>query len=276
MTNLATTTQDQAVSHSDFSIRFTAEQRKIILDTCCGGASEKDAAALIAIAESRGLNPIQGECYFVKRYDSQTRTEKWAVQASIDAFRIKSEDTGLYDGQDEPEFEYKENGELLLARVRVYRKGWSRPAVGVARYDEYVQRTREGAPTKFWKTMPHNQLAKCAEVAARRIAFPKRFAQVYVSEEMDQAENVDALPPVQQAKQLAPPSVGEDESAKLLKSIGEKMAKASSHDELQIAREEATASKPRMKKADIDALVKVFVESQKRLDGVVVEGEVVA
>jgi phage recombination protein Bet len=179
----------------DVSVRFTAEQKRVILDTCCGGASADEAAALIAIAEARGLNPILGECYFVKRYDAQARRDRWAVQAAIDSFRIKAEQTGLYAGQDEPEYEYDQNRNVTLARVRVYRKDWPRPAVGVARWEEYVQTTREGAPTKFWKQMPHNQLAKCAEALALRKAFPAVLAKVYTPEEMAQADNEVPLSP---------------------------------------------------------------------------------
>lgn len=179
----------------DTSVRFTAEQRQVILDTCCGGAPESEAHALIAIAEARGLNPILGECYFVKRYDSQARRDKWAVQAAIDSFRIKAEQTGLYAGQDEPEYEYDAKGNVTLARVRVYRKDWPRPAVGVARWEEYVQTTREGGPTRFWKQMPHNQLAKCAEALALRKAFPAVLSKVYTAEEMAQADNEEPLRP---------------------------------------------------------------------------------
>lgn len=173
----------------DTSTRFDAEQRRLILETCCGGANESEARALLAIAEARGLNPLLGECYFVKRYDRETRRDKWAVQAAIDSLRIKAEQTGLYNGQDEPEYEYDDKGRITLARVRVWRKDWQRPCVGVARWAEYVQTTREGTPTRFWAQMPHNQLAKCAEALALRKAFPAVLAKVYVAEEMAQADN---------------------------------------------------------------------------------------
>lgn len=179
-----------ATQRADLSIRFTADERRVILDTCCGGASESEAHALIAIAEARGLNPILGECYFVKRYDTQTRRDRWAVQSAIDSFRIKAEQTGLYAGQDEPEYEYDAKGNVTLARVRVWRKDWTRPSVGVARWGEYVQTTREGNPTRFWAQMPHNQLAKCAEALALRKAFPAVLSKIYVTEEMGQADNV--------------------------------------------------------------------------------------
>lgn len=184
-----------AVARADLSVRFTDEQIAIILDTCCGGASKQEAMALIEVAQARGLNPILGECYFVSRYDTQAKRNKWAVQASIDSLRIKAEQTGLYAGQDEPTYEYDRDGNVTLARVAVWRKDWTRPAVGVARWDEYVQTTREGAPTKFWKQMPHNQLAKCAEALALRKAFPAVLAKIYVAEEMQQADNVEAPAP---------------------------------------------------------------------------------
>jgi phage recombination protein Bet len=191
-----------APTRADLSVRFTVEQQKVILDTCCGGAAPNEAKALIAIAEARGLNPILGECYFVKRYDSQTGKEKWAVQAAIDSFRIKAEQTGLYAGQDEPEYEYDKDGFVTLARVKVWRKDWPRPAVGVARWSEYVQTKKDGSPTRFWAQMPHNQLAKCAEALALRKAFPAVLSKVYVTEEMDQAEN--AVPYTPAATQIGP------------------------------------------------------------------------
>lgn len=168
---------------ADLSTRFTPEQEDLIRATCCGGASKAEADVLISIAEARGLNPILGECYFVQR------DGKWAVQASIDSFRIKAERTGLYTGQDEPEYEYDAHGKLVLARVKVWRRDWPRPSVGVARFEEYVQTTKEGTPTRFWKKMPHNQLAKCAEALAMRKAFPAVFSKIYVTEEMQQVDN---------------------------------------------------------------------------------------
>jgi phage recombination protein Bet len=174
---------------------FTAEDRRLILDTCCQGASEQEAKVLIGIAQARGLNPLLGDCYFVKRWDSQKGREVWAVQASIDAFRMKAEDTGDYGGQDEPEYEYAQGDEERivprLARVRVWRKSVpGRPfAVGVAFWREYVQTKKDGSPTKFWQQSGHNQLAKCAEALALRKAFPRQLSKIYAKEEMDQSNN---------------------------------------------------------------------------------------
>ncbi len=186
-------------------LKYTTEERHLILETCCGGASEAEAFALIGIAEARGMNVLAQECYFVKRYDRAKGKDVWAVQAAIDSFRIRAEKTGLYDGQDEPEYEHNAKGEIVLARVKVYRKDWARPMVGVARWSEYVQTTKDGRPTRFWEQMPYNQLAKCAEALALRKAFPSALAKIYTTEEMGQADNEPKGPPQMQRGPIKPP-----------------------------------------------------------------------
>lgn len=171
-------------------LRFTNEEKNIILDTCMGGASKEEAVPLIALAEVRGLNPLLGDCHFVKSWDSAKSREVWSIRVSIDMFRARAEETGLYAGQDEPEYEEDAQGRPSLARARIYRRDWDRPCVGVARYAEYVQTKRDGTPNSMWAKMPHNQLAKCAEALAFRKAFPRQLAKLYTPEEMGQAENV--------------------------------------------------------------------------------------
>lgn len=208
---LATTNTQHIQAHVEPTPqRFTSEQRQLMRDTYCRGATEHEFLALVAVAEARGFNPLEGECYFIQRYDYEKQAQVWSVQASIDGFRIKAEETGLYAGQDEPEFEYDAQGRVKLARVRVYRRDWERPSVGVARFDEYVQTKKDGSPTRMWLRMPHNQLAKCAESLALRKAFPKRFARIYTTDEMGQADS-EALPAPPRAAQLPPhdPETGE-------------------------------------------------------------------
>jgi phage recombination protein Bet len=139
------------------------------------------------IARARRLNPLLRQIHFVRRWDSGKGREVWSTQVSIDGLRAIAERTGRYDGQDEPEFVEKD-GRLLCCKVRVYRKDWTRPVVGVAYWDEYVQLTKDKRPTSFWSRMPHVMLAKCAEALALRKAFPEDMSGLYVPEEMAQAE----------------------------------------------------------------------------------------
>lgn len=180
--------------HRDVSgpLEFSTEQVQLLRDGYAPSASEVEFRTLLEVARLRRLNPFLKQIHFVKRKTREENgnwREAWTSQVSIDGLRAIAQRTGLYDGQDEPTYERTKDGLILSARVCVYRKDWSRPAVGVARWEEYVQTTRDGSPTKFWASMPHVMIGKCAEALALRKAFPEDLAGIYTDEEMDQADN---------------------------------------------------------------------------------------
>lgn len=173
-------------------LEFSSEQVKLLRNGLAPGATELEFQMLMEVAKFRRLNPFLKQIHFVKRKskdDNGNWRETWTSQVSIDGLRSIAQRTGLYDGQDEPEYEHDKDGLILSAKVKVYRKDWSRPAVGVARWSEYVQTTREGNPTKFWATMPYVMIGKCAEALALRKAFPEDLGGIFADEEMQQAEN---------------------------------------------------------------------------------------
>lgn len=168
---------------------FTPNQEQMIRDSFMSGASKEDAAMLMEVARTRRLNPLLKQVHFVSRFDKKKNRNVWSVQVSIDGLRAIAERTGNYDGQDEPEFgPLNESGYPQWAKIKVYRKDWSRPAVGMVYWEEYVQ-LYDGKPTKFWNTMPRVMLAKCAESVAMRKAFPEDMSGLYTPEEMGQADN---------------------------------------------------------------------------------------
>jgi phage recombination protein Bet len=183
---------EMVVASAAQTIAWTAEQQELIRNTFANGASAGEFAALCETAKVWGLDPFRRQLFFVKRWDSQKRCDVWSVQVSVDGLRAIAERTGLYAGQDEPHFEYDEKGSVKSCRVRVYRKDWERPMVGVAHWSEYVQTTKEGRPTQFWATKPHIMLAKCAEAIALRKAFPQQMAGAYAPEEMGDEPPVQA------------------------------------------------------------------------------------
>lgn len=183
---------------------FNAEQRQLIRDTYANGANDAEFAVLMEVAKARRLNPFTKQIHFVKRPDRDRGRDVWSAQASIDGLRALAERSRLYDGQDEPEYEYDDAGKLLRAKVKVYRKDWRRPAVGVADYDEYVQLTRDRVPNTFWKNKPRIMLAKCAEALALRKAFPEDTSGLYVPEELGADAGVPQLPGAPDLPRISP------------------------------------------------------------------------
>ena len=145
-----------------------------------------DELRLFAMVATRsGLDPFSKQVYAVKRKGRVT------FQTGIDGYRSTGERTGEYRGSEEPEYgpwADKPWGHPESARVGVRRDG--RPTqYATAYWDEYVP--GEGQD-QMWRKMPRNQLAKCAEALAFRKAFPFLLADVYTTEEMDQADSRDA------------------------------------------------------------------------------------
>lgn len=179
---------------------WTDEQRAMIRSQYAKGASEQEFAVLLEQARLKRLNPLLGQIHFVKRWSREG--DIWATQTGIDGFRSIADETGNYDGQDEPEFDYEDilnakTGEVMgkrikSARVRVYRKDITRAFVAVAFMEEYVQKTRDGAVTKMWAEKPHIMLSKCAEALALRKAFPQELGDIYTKEEIhtDEAPSI--------------------------------------------------------------------------------------
>ncbi len=67
---------------------------------------------------------------------------------------------------------------------------------GVARFQTYVQTTKTGEPTTFWRNMPEVMIAKVAEATALRRAFPMETSGLYTREEMGSgAEDVEIVDP---------------------------------------------------------------------------------
>ena len=202
--------ESHALAHAAEPPEFTPEQRQMIRDSFASGASDGEFAVLMEIARARRLNPLLRQIHFVSRWDSQKRREVWAPQVSIDGLRAIAQRTGLYDGQDEPEFGPMREGHPEWAKVKVYRKDWRRPAVGIAFWTEYVQTYRDKQTGKqvsspMWARMPRVMLSKCAESLALRKAFPEDMSGLYTSEEMGQATPVEVESEPETKRESAPP-----------------------------------------------------------------------
>ncbi|MGE0068252.1 MAG: recombinase RecT [Solirubrobacterales bacterium] len=137
----------------------------------------------------RELEPLAGQIYAVWENGSMRAV------ATIDGMRLLAERTGLYEGQNDPEWcnaegnwtDYWSAEDVpVAARVRVHRKGAKVPTTGTANWHEFAPHGDAGADSFWNKTSgkPAHMLSIRAEALALRKAFPAQLSGLYTAEEL--------------------------------------------------------------------------------------------
>ena len=164
------------------------------------GTSDDEFALFLLVARKHKLDPFTRQLHCVKRWSKAAGKDVMAIQIGIDGYRAMAARSHKdYGSISEPEFEYKVGGRqeskpgmnLLLARVKCWKKGLAEPTVAVAFWDEYCPDINH-KDAWMWRQMPHGQLGKCAEALGLRKAWPD-LSDIYTNEEMAQAD-IDLSP----------------------------------------------------------------------------------
>lgn len=183
--------------------QFNDQQSAALRQLGLGDVPTGDLAVFLHVAQRTGLDPFSRQIHMIARWDSQSNSNKYTIQTGIDGLRIIADRRPEYRGQVGPQWcgddgQWREfwvgSEPPVAARVGVLREGWNEAAWGVAMFREYAQTKRNGDLTQMWASKGALMLAKCAEAAALRKAFPHDMAGVVTPEEMERDDNARTSP----------------------------------------------------------------------------------
>jgi len=190
---MSTTTAIRQVTEAD---RFTEEQLRMLSDSIMKGATPGEIQFFAEVCKRTNLDPFKRQIHAVQRWDSSLKRMAWTFQTGIDGYIAIAHRDGLCAGIDDvkflPEDESTPNPRKATCTVWKIVGGQRVPFTASARWEEYVQCTKEGNPNSMWRKMPYGQLGKCATALALRKAFPEELGGVYTDVEMEQADTEHA------------------------------------------------------------------------------------
>jgi hypothetical protein len=138
-------------------------------------------AAFIAACRRTGLDPTAKQIYAAQMGG------KWTVLIGIDGMRLVAQRSGEYDGQDPIEWQATEDGpwttvppkQPFSARIRIYRKGISRPLEQTVTWAEF------GGMKGNWDKRPSHMLGIRVESHGFRRLYPMELSGLYTPEDFE-------------------------------------------------------------------------------------------
>lgn len=183
------------------SVQLSDSQLSLLKNTVAAGCDNNQFDLFTAVCANTGLDPFARQIFPVLRKNRRENRTDMTIQVGIDGLRLIAQRTGEYEGQGPLEWcgndgkwvdIWLKSEPPAAARASVYRAGFREPLVRTVLYKSYCQ-SYDGKPTGLWKTMGEHMLAKCAEAAAIRAAFPQETSGIYTRDEMMQADNRDVI-----------------------------------------------------------------------------------
>lgn len=173
---------------------WSRDQVDLVKRTVAKGSSDDELRLFMHVCQRTGLDPFAKQIYFIRRWDADAGTWVFQPQTAIDGLRLIAERTGELEGVEGPWW-CGEDGDWkdvwlskdppAAAKVIVKRRG-REPRTAVAVFSEFVQKKKDGKPTRMWSPagMPSHMIAKCAEAIGLRGQFPQELGDVYSFEEL--------------------------------------------------------------------------------------------
>ena len=206
MSDIAVQTPSTDLAISREQSGFTEKQVAMLRQLGIDDASEGDIDLFFHRCKVTGLDPFSRQIYMIgrrtkvkvwneaKREQEDKWVMKYTIQTGIDGYRLngaraarKRDDVvsigspmwrGVESGWDDVWFD--KTRPPAAARFTITVNG--NEFTATAMYHEYVQTNRDGSPNSMWAKMPANQLAKCAEAAAWRKAYPDDFSDLVLED----------------------------------------------------------------------------------------------
>ncbi len=146
------------------------EMLNALRNSIAPGLTDAEFQLFGEIVRSTGLNPITKEVWAIKAGG------RLQLMTGINGFLRIANSHPQFDGM-EVDYEWQD-GKLLAATAKVYRKDRRFPSVATAYMAEYKK------STPIWQQMPSVMLSKCAKSLALREAFIQELGGLYTAEEM--------------------------------------------------------------------------------------------
>ena len=179
-------------SMQSIEFHFNQEQIDLIKSMLCPTITDDELKLFAHTCKRTGLDPLLKQIYPVKRWNAAQGKHVMTIQTAIDGYRLIAERSGKYSPGRDAEYGYDDNGKLKWAKAFIKKMtpdGTWHEISSTAFWDEYVQTTKQGIQTQFWKSKAHIMLSKCAESLALRKAFPAELSALRTDDEMKQADN---------------------------------------------------------------------------------------
>ena len=184
--------------------------------------TNSEAILFMKLCQFQKLNPFLKEAYLIKYGNdpaSMVVGKEAFTKRAEKSLQYNGAESGIYIINGKKEI-VQRNGAFYLPDetvvggwAKVYRKGWDYPVNISVRLDEYIGRKKDGTPNKSWRERPATMIRKVALVQALREAFPDMFAGMYIEEEPQNPDELEATIKMPGSKQEAPIPTGLNERA---------------------------------------------------------------